>query len=241
MAAAISQDDFLNDTSQFDLARKKAAEQNAANLQTQKDALARRFASLGNLNSGARLKQEQLVNDQANTNLNNANDSINAQQNSELERRREVVQGQQFQSGEAEKGRDFAANQANLQRQFQTGERLGGQDFASGQAEKQRQFEDIQNQNNRQFTAGQNAINRTVQGDQFNQQQALAKQQLDQAHEQFDKTFGEETRINNANLGFAQQALNKKGVLDQFGSDLSSGLKKYTGAGELYSALDNIF
>lgn len=161
MAAPIAQDSYLNDTAQFDVARKKATDQSAVNLQARKDALARRFASLGNLDSGARLKMEEnAANDEA-SNLNNANEGINAQQQAELGRRKEVVMGQNFQAGEAEKGRQFSGEQAAMQRQFATGERLGGQDFSAGQNDLQRKYATGEREAGQKFQGGQADLQRT--------------------------------------------------------------------------------
>ncbi len=98
--------DYLNDTSQFDLARKRATDQSAVNIQTQRDALKRRFANLGNLDSGAQTKIEQKAVDSENANLNNSLEGVQAAQNAEMGRRQEVIQGQNFTAGENQKTRD---------------------------------------------------------------------------------------------------------------------------------------
>lgn len=254
MAAPITQDSYLNDTSQFDYARKKAADQSAVSLQARKDALARRFASLGNLDSGAQIKQEEnAANDEA-SNLTNANEGINAQQQAELGRRKEVVMGQQFASGEAEKGRTFQAGenalqraygtsereagqqfsgeQNAMQRKFATGERLSSQDFASIQAQLGRDFttserqalENYQTKATKtamQFQRGETDKQMAAQKEQFLKTYGLSVEQFNAAKDQFAKTFTEETRINDANIRFAQSALDKKGIIEQLGSNLS--------------------
>ena len=156
MAAAYD----INDVSEFELQRKKAAEQSAANLQTRKDALTRRFAALGNLDSGVRIKQEQLAADDESRNLNAANEAINAQQNAELRRRAELRQGQEFAAGEAEKGRLFASSEALKGREFARGERVGGQDFASQQAALQRLFASGEREAGQKFAGDQAGLQR---------------------------------------------------------------------------------
>lgn len=273
MAQAISQDDYLNDTSQFDVARKRAAEQSAVSLQARRDALARRFASLGNLDSGARIKQEELASQDEASNLANANEGINAQQQAELGRRREVIQGQQFQSGEAEKARGFGASEAEkarlygtsereagqkfsgeqsaMQRAFLRSEREGGQDFASSQAALQRaygtsereagqKFATSERGAGQQFSASEAQKQRDVQAEQFAKTYGLSLEQFKAAQEQFRQTFGEEARVNDANISFGQQALDKKGVLEQLGSNLSMG--NITGkVGNGFSSIGNGF
>lgn len=216
MAQAISQDDYLKDTSQFDYARKRATEQSGANLQARKDALARRFAALGNLDSGARIKiEEQAANEEAG-NLNNANEGINAQQQAELGRRKEVVQGQQFASGEAEKqraygtseriaGQQFGGEQAAMQRAYGTSEREAGQEYASGQNDIQRKFATGERLSSQDFAALQSQLGRdftTQEREQLQKYQSgereagqaftsgeAAKQRQAQ-EEQFTKTYG---------------------------------------------------
>lgn len=228
---------FFSDTSQFDLARKRAADQSATNLQARKDALARRFASLGNLDSGARLKQEQIAEDEESKNLTQANEGINAQQQQEMQRRAEIQQGQEFQSGEAEKARLFAkgereagqlfsSGEAEKGRKFTTSERLGGQDFAAGQAGLGRQFATSEREAGQKFAAGESALSRGQQADQFNkqlgqqanqfsQQFQFSKDQADEAKRQFEQTFGEELRVNKVNEDFARQTLAQKDILDK--------------------------
>lgn len=238
MAQAISQDDYLNDTSQFDLARKKAQQQATVDLQSRKDALTRRFASLGNLDSGARIKQEENASNDVNSTLQNANEGINAQQQAELGRRKEVVQGQQFQSGEADKqraygtservaGQDFAGQQAAMQRKFTTGERLSSQDFGSLEAKLGRQFTTQEREALQTYQTGEANKQRALQSDQFKKTFDLSSKQFNAANDQFNRTFAEEVRINDANIGFAQQALDKKGFLEGIGNSISGGFKGF--------------
>jgi hypothetical protein len=191
---AISQDDFLKDSSQFDVARKRVQQQSASNMQTRKDALARRFAALGNLDSGARLKLEQKAIDEESENLNAANEGIDAQQQAEMQRRREIIQGQQFQSGESEKGRSFSAEQAAMQRAFATSERLGGQEFARGERFGGQEFARGERLGGQEFQAGENKLSRAQQDEQF--QLSLAEQQAGRKQQgyQFSKSFNEQRR-----------------------------------------------
>ncbi len=135
MAAPLSdfQKDYLNDTSQYDLARKRARDQSQVDLQNRKDALQRRFASLGNLDSGVALKQQELAANDVANDLTNQNQNIDAQQNADLAQRKGVILGQQFQTSERQASQDYA-----------TSERLGSQDFAAGEAAKNRAVQEEQ-------------------------------------------------------------------------------------------------
>lgn len=201
----MAKSDFFNDTSQFDVARRRAQEQYGSNLQNRRDALARRFAALGNLDSGARLKQEELAANAEAANLTNANEGIQAAQNAEMQRRREILQGQEYASGEAEKGRKFATGerlggqqfvgeQGAMQRQFLTGERVGSQEYQTGEAGKQRQFITGERVGSEAAQAQQNELQRGFltserQGSQDFQGQQN-KLQLDQQERQFRDTLG---------------------------------------------------
>jgi hypothetical protein len=246
--AAVSQDDFLNDSSQFDLARRRAQQQSASNTQARRDALSRRFASLGNLDSGARVKLEQKAMDEEAQNLNQANEGIDAQQQAEMQRRKEILQSQQFQAGEAEKGRSFSSEQAAMQRAFQKGERVGSQDFQAGESaltrgQQERQFnktfdftEDRAKRADKQFDmAFDEEIRRDKRNFIFTEDRAkradkeadrnmeITLDQLSTAKDQFDRTFAEEVRINDANLVFAERASKEKGFLEGLGSNFSFG------------------
>lgn len=185
------------DVSEFDLQRKKAEQQVNAAKQGQQDALKRRFAAMGNINSGAYVKANENVDEAAGNQLNSANDNINAAQNSELRRRREVVQGQEFAAGEAEKGRKFIGGESALQRAFttqerlgsqtySTGERLGSQDFASGQAQTSRDFAAAEAQKARDNAEFLRTIERNQAAEQFNKQYELDKSTTD-----FNKAMAE--------------------------------------------------
>ena len=125
---------------QYDVARKRAAKQEGANLQAQRDALARRAAQLGGGPSGAFIKTEQLAANDSAERLGQANEGIDAAQQAERRRIDEVVQGQEFAKGEREGSQNFSAAQAALGRAYGTSERLGSQDFGAGQAALQRAY-----------------------------------------------------------------------------------------------------
>lgn len=203
--AAISADQYLNDTSQFDRARNVAQQQSGANLQGRQDALKRRFAQLGNLDSGVALKlQDQASNEEA-ANLNNANEGINAAQSAEMSRRREVLQGQQF-----------GAEQAALQRAWGSSERTGSQDFSGEQNAMARK------QQGEQFgqSLDETKAGRTQQGEQFGQ--SLGEQQAGRLQQgaQFGQTLGEQQ---------AQRA--QQG--EQFGETLTETQKQRSATWEL--------
>ena len=244
---------------QYALARRRIKGESQASQQTTKDALARRFASLGNLNSGARIKIEQKAQDQSEGQLNNALEGVDAAEQAELARRREVQLGREFQtserlgsekfasgerlgsekfaSGERLGAQDFAALQAKLGRDFttsereaiqrySTSERLGSQDFAGTEARYGRDFAADQGKIERLFAEAESKKGRDFQGSNFNKDRQLAYEQLKSANEQFNQTFKEEMRVNDANIKFAERVLSQKGMLENFFGEVSNAWKK---------------
>lgn len=206
------------DPTQYDLARKRAAQQNTSAVQGQQDALKRRFASLGSLNSGAAIKQSQLAEEAGQQNLTNANQNIDAAQAQEGQRLNEIKQGQ-----------EFSAGQADLQRKFQTGERLGGQDYASIQADLQRKFAtgerlssqdfaNLQRLGSQDFAKGENDANRSQQYQQYLGELQFKQNAASQQQNQFDaqmslanKQFTADQATTAFNEKMAEDAANSNG------------------------------
>lgn len=174
------------DTSQFDLARKRAAQDNNTQVQQQKEAIKRRSAQLGGGVSGAMVKQEQLAHEAGAKRVDEANEGINAAERGERARVAEINAGREFQTAEREAGQKFASGEAAKGRAFTTSERMSGQDFASAEALKGREFAAEESREARRFTAQEATKERAfrnrlaeVQQTQFGQQMSLAKAQFD--------------------------------------------------------------
>ncbi len=102
----------------YNAQRQKAQQQEGANLQGQKDALARRAAQLGGGPSGALIKTEQQAGDQSAQRLQSANEGINQAQNQEMRGIKMTQLGQQYQTGEREAGQTFQAGENALNRKI---------------------------------------------------------------------------------------------------------------------------
>lgn len=207
--------------SEFDVARKRAEQQANVAKQGQQDALKRRFAAMGNVNSGSFVKANQMVNEKAQEQLQQANEGINAQEQGEFRRRREMAEGREFSATEAEKnrlfsraerlgGQDFSGQQAALQRAFATQERLGGQDFqgsllgrqqdfARSEREAGQGFASGEREAQQKFAATQSELARKFQSEENLEARNLQRrmfdldQQFKQAMADFEKTkFGKE-------------------------------------------------
>jgi hypothetical protein len=108
----------LGQNNEFDLARQRAQRQESANLQTQKDALARRAAQLGSGVQGALLKQEQIATDESARRLSDANEGIGAAERQEQRRLGEIAQAQEFARSERLGTQEFSAGESALQRRL---------------------------------------------------------------------------------------------------------------------------
>lgn len=117
---------------EFDVQRKKVEQRIAADTQGQQDAMARRFAASGMLNSGAAIKQQDIVANQAQVNREDALGQVDAAETGEQQRRQEIADAQNFQAAEAQKGRDIQTQQFG--QQFD----LSKQQFGADRADQQR-------------------------------------------------------------------------------------------------------
>ncbi len=98
---------------EYEAMRRRTQQRLESEGQGQQEALQRRFAQVGNLNSGAAIKNEQALQGQIATQKEDALGQIDAQEMGEQQRRQEVQDQMAFQSGEAQKGRDFQGGMFN--------------------------------------------------------------------------------------------------------------------------------
>ncbi len=137
---ALSAQQTSDITKQYDPLRQKAQQQEATNLQGQKDALARRAAQLGGGPSGAFIKQEGVASDASAQRLQAANEGINAQQQGAINQAADVQAGREFTTSERQASQAFASGESALQRKYQTGEREAGQEFTTGERQSGQEF-----------------------------------------------------------------------------------------------------
>ncbi len=119
---------------EFDLARQRASQQNQAAVQGQRDALKRRAAAMGNVNSGAFIKQDQLAQQEGAKQLQDANEGINTAKFAEDRRIQEIKDAQAYQTSERVGSQTFASGERLGSQTYATGERVAGQKFAGNQA-----------------------------------------------------------------------------------------------------------
>jgi len=177
----------MADPNQFDVARKRAAQSEKAALQTNRDTIRRRAAARGNLNAGSTIKQQSLAADESQKRLTNANEGINAAEQVENRRIREVAEGREFARGEREAGQSFAANQSALAR------RLQAKQFGMSHGLATDQFG---------FAKGQAALQNKLARDQF----GFAKDQAAFGNEMARENLG----LQKASQAFAESSFNKQ-------------------------------
>jgi hypothetical protein len=152
----------LGESNEFDLARRRAAQQETANLQLQKDAIARRAAQLGGGVQGSMIKQEALAADASAQRLGQAHEGIDTAQRAEERRLREVQEGREFTTSERLGSEKFIAGESALQRRLAEAQLTGvydGKDTfakteaAANRAMADKAFKESVRQSDREFKA----------------------------------------------------------------------------------------
>lgn len=212
MAVAATTDPFDN-SAQYDQLRQRAAQQNNSVVQSQKDAMARKFASIGAANSGASIKQNDIIDQQGQQNLEGVNQGIDQQQQAENRQFAQIKQGQQFQTSERQAGEAYGTSQADAQRAFEDSELGKQQKFSDTELGKQQSFTSSENQINRDFTADQSDKAQTIQKSQFADSLEQAKAQMEVDKETTE--FNERMAVNQANkpTGILSDVLGSNNIL----------------------------
>lgn len=102
---------------EFEALRNKAKSQNRAQADQNQSAIARRFASIGGLNSGAFIKQQQIADQASADRESQAMADIGFQEAQAARGLEEAERAREFQSGEAAKAREFSQFDRDLQAQ----------------------------------------------------------------------------------------------------------------------------
>lgn len=160
---------------EYDYLRNKANEQINQASSAAQDAIQRRFASMGALNSGAAIKSQQL------------------QQENTDKQKADTLQGIGFQEAQARR----ALENEEAQKEYQSQEALKGRKFSADEASLGRRFSADQAKQARNFEAQQQVLQRNMQREFFNADQQFKNdvfkfesgtkiQGLEQAWQQFE-------------------------------------------------------
>ena len=154
---------------EFAQQRQKVEQRVNADTQGQQDAMQRRFAAQGMLNSGAAIKQGNIVANQGTQNKVDAIAGVDAAEMGEQQRRQEIQDTRDFSANQAQLGRDFEGQQSQLGRDFAGNESKLGRDLQSSQFNKSydmqnSQFKDTFGLQKSQFNqdVADNAFNRRM-------------------------------------------------------------------------------
>jgi hypothetical protein len=104
---------------EFEAMRRRAKQAQQSQTQESQQKLERNFARFGGLNTGAYAKQTQLLDEASNRQAADVEEQIRGAEMQERKRKDEILQNKEFQSGEAQKQRDFVSAQEKLGRDFQ--------------------------------------------------------------------------------------------------------------------------
>lgn len=126
--------DVSKPLAEYDAMRSRLSQRSNADVGQQQDAMQRRFASQGGLNSGAAIKQQQLIAEAGAQNREQAMEGVNSQESAERRRLQEAESQKEFQSQEAATGRQFQSQEALAGRAFAAGESRLGREFAAGES-----------------------------------------------------------------------------------------------------------
>lgn len=208
----------------FGILRKRAKREAQAGTEQQKEALSRRFASLGMASSGEAIKQEQLAEQRGQAARRRATEAIDvaelgekaqreAEERGRTFAREERVGAQQFAAGEALKGREFSAEQAGINRLFQSKEADKQRGFMGNQAQMERDLRNLHFNKNMKFRS--KAFKYQKKLDAFQQSMATKRFDLDQ----------EVTRFN---MDIAQQEMGRKGFFERILFDPKSVMDEFS-------------
>lgn len=149
MALAMENKPETVDTSamnrRYDTLRARAKADVAQQTGEQQDALKRRFAQLGNLSSGAAMKQEQLSQQKGAELQQRATEGIDIAQEQEAAQMEEQAKQREFARGERIASQSFAAAESQLgrkqqERQFNAAQNLAKSQFGQQMAMSAKQF-----------------------------------------------------------------------------------------------------
>lgn len=122
--------------SQFEVLRKRAKQDIGNQTQQEQEGLRRRFASMGNLNSGAAIRAESMAEQAGAERFDKVNENIGMQEIGEKQRRKELEEGRAFATSERQAGQSFVTQQALEQRKFEAEQGGLNRDFQKGLADQ---------------------------------------------------------------------------------------------------------
>lgn len=126
--------------SEFDILRERAKREGNAFSQQNMEAIKRRQAAIGNLNSGAAIKQQRQAATEAGRVTQDALSNVDVLELQDKKRQDEIQKNREFVTSERLGSQTFASGEREASQGFASGERQAGQTFASTESQKGRDF-----------------------------------------------------------------------------------------------------
>lgn len=180
---------------EFEFLRKRLGESYRQQSQEAEDALQRRFAAMGALNSGAYQKQAELQAQRGRESYASQLEGLGVQEAQARRGLQQIEEERKFRSDEALKGRKFAADEASRGRKFAYDEAGRNRVFQSGEAAIGRKAAARESYNNRIFQSEQADLQR-----QYGKELA----QYDMAYKVWATNLDQEAKIKQLDLLTAQ-------------------------------------
>lgn len=210
---------------EFDLQRRRLAQQGQAQKQQVGDAMARRAAQLGGGPGGALIKAQQVAEGEVDQRTQQGNEAIDAAQRGEHRRIREVQEGRAWQAGEAEKQRLFARGEREAGQTWQSGESKLARDQQQSQFDKQFGLTETQYAHQRELDAKNLGLTRERLGmdkelmahqmELDAKNLGLQRQQLAETIRQFGLTFAHQKEVDAFNMDLATKMFEEKDVMER--------------------------
>lgn len=187
----------------YELQRKRVAQESQATSSQENEALKRRFARMGGLQSGSYIKAQERLSGMQEQNKQKALESVDVQESLAQEQKDEAERGRQFARGERLGSQEFASGESALARRFATQEREGSQQFQLGYLGKQQDFTRGEREASQAFASKERgeaqdyAATQAELGRRFTAAESQATRNLQSS--QFDKQFAADQEVNKFN------------------------------------------
>jgi hypothetical protein len=177
--------------------------------------MARRSAQLGGGPSGALIKQEAIAQDQSAQRLQGANEGIDAAQNAENRRIREMEDARKFQTSERLGGQEFASAQREASQGFAAAQREQQNKFGAQQSNVEASRAEAMRLQQNIFGSEQAAIGRDESERQARIAQGIQSSQFSQTLDRDWQKFQHEMMVDDFNMKMANKMANEKDPLER--------------------------
>ena len=210
----------------FEIASNQLKKNESQTKQQEKEALQRRFASMGGLGSGASIKTEQMAEQASGKRLAEGMGNIEMSKLAEQARQEEIAQQQAYGTSERQAGQAYGTSERQAGQAFGTSERMAGQAYGSMERKAGQAYGTSERQAGQAFAGDQAAMARLYGTTEREAGQAFASGQ-NQAARDFatsERIGGQEFQSGQATAGaqLATKLQESKNALEQQGINLAA-------------------